>query len=162
MVQIFLAGLNSKKRIPYLVLLVAVLVIPENLFASGLSGQVVGIPNGTEIILLANDERRLRVTLAGIQVPPLARQGATITKRHLHTLLAGRFVTVEPIIHSPAGVILGRVLYGGSDIGLRLIQSGLAQLTDAPTHIGPELLTRYRRAEQEARSRKMGYWQDIR
>ena len=76
-------------------------------------------------------------------------------------LLAGRFVTVDVITRHPGGVILGRVLHGGADVGLQMLKSGLAEAA-ADDGLDPALMKRYRQAEQEARSRQMGYWQPVR
>ncbi|MCU7844421.1 MAG: thermonuclease family protein [Candidatus Thiodiazotropha sp. (ex Monitilora ramsayi)] len=145
-----------------LLILLSILALPCNAFASSLSGQVLNISTDTRIILQTKDGRRLPVTLAGIKSPPFIGRRASIGKRHLQTLLAGRFVTVDPITRSASGVILGRVLYGGSDVGLRLIRSGLALVADAPLPLDAELQHQYAQAEEEARRRKMGYWQTIR
>lgn len=125
--------------------------------AADLSGQVVAVPSAKQIILQTDQGRRLRITLIGITTPADRGTWADIGKRHLHMLLAGRFVTVEAVTHSPGGVILGRVLHGGADIGLRLLQSGLAEA--AASNLDPTLRQKYQQAEQTARSRRMGYWQ---
>jgi micrococcal nuclease len=130
--------------------------------AADLSGQVISVPDATRIILQTDQGERLRVKLAGIQYPRNKLTGADIGKRHLHMLLAGRFVTVEVISRSPRGVILGRVLHGGADVGLQMLQAGLAETAADSAALDPALKQRYREAEREARSREMGYWQSIR
>lgn len=145
----------------HLILLLGILALPWQTFAASLTGQVSNIPTDTQIVLQTTDGRRQLITLVGIKSPPFVGRRASIGKRHLHTLLAGRFVTVDSITRSASGVILGRVLYGGSDVGLRLIRSGLAQVADSPTPLDAELYHQYMQAEEEARRRKMGYWQGV-
>jgi endonuclease YncB( thermonuclease family) len=124
-----------------------------------LSGRVIAVPDATRITLQTEQGARLRIKLAGIRYPRNMLRGADVGKRHLHMLLAGRFVTVEVIMHTPGGVILGKVLHGGADVGLQMLQAGLAE-TD-PTALDPAVRQRYREAERKARSREIGYWRTI-
>ncbi|MFN2187239.1 MAG: thermonuclease family protein [Candidatus Promineifilaceae bacterium] len=101
----------------------------------------------------------MKVDIAGIQHPALATGRADIGRRFLHTLLAGRQVVVEYTAQSQGGVIIGKVLYGGADIALRLLRSGLAEIGDGPFPLTPALLQQYRQAERSARLHGMGYWQ---
>ena len=147
--------------LPYLLCLIAILLPPASAWATDLSGQVIAVPDATRIVLQTEQGARLRVKLAGIRYPRNLLGGADIGKRHLHMLLAGRFVTVDVITRHPGGVILGRVLHGGADVGLQMLKSGLAE-AETDDGLDPALMKRYRQAEQEARSRQMGYWQPVR
>jgi len=147
--------------LPYLLCLIAILLPPASAWATDLSGQVIAVPDATRIVLQTEQGARLRVKLAGIRYPRNLLGGADIGKRHLHMLLAGRFVTVDVITRHPGGVILGRVLHGGADVGLQMLKSGLAEAA-RNDGLDPALMKRYRQAEQEARSRQMGYWQPVR
>lgn len=127
--------------------------------AASLSGQVTAVPSGREIVLISSEGEMRQVLIAGIRTPAPIDGKPDIGRRRLHTLLAGRQVTVEFTTPPRGGVILGRVLYGGSDIALRLLQSGLAEVDPAPLPLAPSLLLRYRQAEASARLHGMGYWQ---
>ena len=147
--------------LPYLLFLIVILLPPASAWAMDLSGQVIAVPDATRIVLQTEQGARLRVKLAGIRYPRNLLGGADIGKRHLHMLLAGRFVTVDVITRHSGGVILGRVLHGGADVGLQMLKSGLAE-AETDDGLDPALMKRYRQAEQEARSRQMGYWQPVR
>ena len=145
----------------YLLFLLIALLPLTSAQAGDLSGRVIAVPDATRIVLQTEQGERLRVKLAGIRYPRGLLGGADIGKRHLHMLLAGRFVTVDVITRHPGGVILGRVLHGGADVGLQMLKSGLAEAS-ADDGLDPALTKSYRQAEQEARSRQMGYWQPAR
>ncbi len=128
-------------------------------FAANLSGQVINISEDNRILLQTPSGQRHWIELSGIRPAPFSGRKSAFVKRQLQTLIAGRFVSVEPAARLPSGVILGRVLHGGDDIGLRLIRSGLALAADTGSSIGSDLQRAYRQAEAQARRHKMGYWQ---
>ena len=136
------------------------LFLGADLRADTLTGVVTAVPSGREILVTAPQGAPIRVIIAGIRTPAPGKPD--IARRRLHTLLAGRPVSVESTTPRRGGVILGRVLYGGADIALRLLQSGLAEVVPASPHLAPDLLTLYRQAEASARLHRMGYWQSRR
>ncbi len=143
-------------------LLLTCLLLPFNTPATTLSGQVIAVPDANRIILLTADDRRLPIALLGLDVAG-QRTGKwrKIGKRHLHMLLAGRFVSVDFTTRDKQGVILGVVRHGGADIGLRLLHSGLAVINRNQA-LPSALMESYQQAEQEARRRGMGFWQAVR
>jgi endonuclease YncB( thermonuclease family) len=146
----------------WLLALLGHLLLPLPSFAASLSGQVIAVPDANRIILYTEDGRRLPIALLGLAVPGSAnRQWRKIGRRHLRMLLSGRFITVEYTMRDKQGFILGVVRHGGADMGLRLLRSGLAVIRDH-TVLSTELKGAYLQAEQEARRRGMGYWQDTR
>ncbi len=143
-----------------LLLLLVLLVAAESALSAKLSGQVVNVTANNQILLQTSAGNRQLIGLAGIRFAPFRGRERDLINRHLHTLLAGRFVTVETTTPVKPGVILGKVRHGGSDIGLRLIRSGLA-FALAPNPVGNSRVEMaYKKAEAEARRYKMGYWQN--
>jgi endonuclease YncB( thermonuclease family) len=146
----------------WLLALLGCLLPPLPSFAASLSGQVIAVPDAYRIILHTENGRRLPIVLLGLAVPGSANpQWRKTGRRHLRMLLSGHFVTVDYTGRDKQGVILGVVRHGGADIGLRLLHSGLAVIHDH-TVLSSELKGAYLRAEQEARRRGMGYWQNTR
>lgn len=139
-------------------LLFSLALLPE-LQAATFTGRVMNVPSGHQITLKSDEGQLVSIILAGIRTPSVGAGQPDIGRRHLHTLLAGKQVRVESTVRSPGGVIIGRVLYGGADIALRLLRSGLAEVADDPSPLAPALLLHYRQAEQSARLHGMGYWQ---
>lgn len=80
-----------------------------------------------------------------------------ISRRHLHMLLAGKFVSVVYQTITPTGDILGQVFHGGSDINLRMLEAGMARV-HSEKKLPPELLLQYRNAQREAQRRRLGLW----
>ncbi|MCU7920186.1 MAG: thermonuclease family protein [Candidatus Thiodiazotropha sp. (ex Epidulcina cf. delphinae)] len=144
-----------------LILLVGYACLGTDSTAAVIDGQVAAVVDGNHIILRLEDGRRRQVRLLGIRVPAGNRRMASIAKRHLQTLLAGRYVSVDYQTLLPSGVILGRVLHGGSDIALRMVQAGLAEVADRHL-LKPVLIKRYLESETLARTKRMGFWQTSR
>jgi endonuclease YncB( thermonuclease family) len=71
-------------------------------------------------------------------------------------LLAGKFVTVNYQSMTPQGEINGTVLHGGSDINLRMLETGLVRITGQA--VPPEIPQSYRTAERRAQERHLGMW----
>jgi hypothetical protein len=138
--------------------LIVLLLATSSALGVELSGQVVNISADNHFLLQTADGRRYLVGLAGIRFAPFTGRSKNLIRQHLQTLLAGRFVNIETTTPAKPGVILGRVRHGNSDIGLRLIRSGLA-FTVEPSPLDPALQQAYKKAEAEARRYKMGYWQ---
>lgn len=130
--------------------------------AAKLSGRVSDVPDAYRVLLVTDDNRRLTVVLNGLALPEANhRNWQRIARRHLHMLLAGRVVSVEHTMKPSRGVILGLVRHGGADVGLRMIQDGLAVI-DRRSLLAPAVKTRYQEALNEARRRRVGYWQPAR
>jgi hypothetical protein len=152
-------NLTLKVTLGKLLLLLALLFTADSALSAKLSGQVVSITSTNHILLQTAAGNRQMIGLAGIRFAPFTGRKRDLIKRHLHTLLAGRFVTVETTTPVKPGVILGRVRHGSSDIGLRLIRSGLAFTLDPNPIKNSAIVMTYKKAEAEARRYKMGYWQ---
>ncbi|MDJ0807559.1 MAG: thermonuclease family protein [Gammaproteobacteria bacterium] len=125
-------------------------------WAVSLSGQVFSVETGNLISLTRPDGEQRSVRLIGIATP---RDGqlARISRRHLHMLLAGKFVSVIYDTVTAKGEILGQVLHGGSDINQRMLTHGMARFSFSDK-LSPELLTAYQRAQTQAQSRRQGIW----
>jgi hypothetical protein len=152
-------NLTLKAILGKLLLLSLLLLAANSASSAQLSGQVVSITANNHILLQTAAGNRQVIGLAGIRFAPFTGRKRNLIKRHLHTLLAGRFVTVETTTPVKPGVILGRVRHGSSDIGLRLIRSGLAFTLDPSPISNSAIEMAYKKAEAEARRYKMGYWQ---
>ncbi|MET0066209.1 MAG: thermonuclease family protein [Candidatus Thiodiazotropha sp.] len=147
-------------RYPSLLLLFGLfaLLAGSPLFAGGWSGRVSGVLSGVEIQVTATGQQPQRIRLAGIRPISGQRHLLESARRHLATLLGGRHVEVLPQAAPQRGVIIGRVLHGGSDTATAMLKAGLVEIIPGAA-IEPEVLKHYRAAQEQARSRNMGYWQ---
>jgi endonuclease YncB( thermonuclease family) len=139
-------------------LLLGFIIVNDSLAAS-IQGQVVEIISGDRITIKRTDGLFREVKLTGIRVPSPDKATGRIAKRHLGMLLSGRYVSVEYTALSAKGVLLGRVLHGGSDIALRMLSDGLAAVNHSL--LQPSRLRRYEQAEATARTRGLGFWQKL-
>ena len=154
---------SATGQLPLLTLLILTLLCWSPFSgAASLTGRVSDVYEGYRILLVTDQGHRLSVTLKGLSHPPnIDRNGKRVIKRHLHMLLAGRVVSVDYTMKRPRGVILGLVRHGGADVGLRMLQDGMATL-DRQSSLPPATRDRYQQAQNEARRRAVGYWQPAR
>ncbi len=142
--------------------LLAIFIWPALSHAETLSGRVSDVTDAYRLLLVSDEGRRYSVTLNGLALPESnKRTWQRIARRHLHMLLAGRVVSVDYTMKTPRGVILGLVRHGGADIGLRMLQDGMA-VTNPRGILTPATRTRYQQAQLEAQRRGVGYWQPAR
>jgi len=120
-------------------------------------GRPLKILSGDRLLLTGEDNTLYRIRLSGIEAPsPDSRWGAA-AKRHLGTLVLGRVVRVEFVRwQEGVGSLPAKVLLGGADVNLRLIQAGLARHT--PSGQPATERTGYAEAERRARHKRQGIW----
>jgi endonuclease YncB( thermonuclease family) len=125
--------------------------------AASLSGQVFSVNHGDQITvsLPSNEFRDIR--LLGIESQPYHTPGGRSSRRHLQMLLASKLVTVEYHSMTPNGTILGRVLHGGIDINLRMIEAGLVRVVQH-TGLDKNRLIIYLTAQNMSQQKGLGMW----
>ena len=136
------------------VLLLGLLLFPATSpAAQAIDGRPASVTGGDRLLLLTEDGRRLTLRLAGIEESP-GDGGAA--RRQLQMLVLGKPVRVEVSSRVRGGGLVGRVLLGGMDVGLRLLATGLVR--HRPGELEPALEAGYREAEAAARRRHLGIW----
>lgn len=143
-------------------LLLGLLLLPASgTLAAGprpasLRASVVGVSDGDTLTVLTAQRRKLKVRLWGIDAPEKKQAFGQRSKRGLSELVFGREVLVEVKGRDRYGRTLGWVLVEGRPANLLMVERGLAwwyrQYSARALEIG--------RAEQEARSRRLGLWAD--
>lgn len=126
-----------------------------------LRGKVVSYASGSAFAVLDPAERLARIKLTGIDAPE-RRQRFAVEARNLASDWLGRRpidITIDG--RDAAGRIHGRVDVDGRDVGLVLIEAGLAWCDPGDEAMLPAA-TRdtYRAACDRARSSRLGLWQD--
>ena len=159
---------------------IALLLLAASLFAlcqvsqaAELRGQVIGISDGDTLTVLdaANSPHRIR--LDGIDAPEKGQAYGTRSKDLLAALAFGKPAVVVWSKRDRYGRIVGQVHVAASphcagadcppshDVGLALIEAGLAWHYKRYQHEQRAVERgRYARAEDEARARRVGLWQD--
>jgi len=137
------------------------LINPQPIRAASLSGQVLSVQSGNRISLSLNSGAHKNVQLLGLKNPQSDAGLERASRRHLHMLIAGRFVSVVYRTLTPKGVILGQVLHGGADINLRMLEAGMARLNPDKKLPQKDLL-KYHEAQRRAQIRQLGIWANTR
>ena len=127
------------------------------LTASGLTltGRVVKVSDGDTITVLDAVNAQHKIRLYGIDAPEKNQAFGQVSRNHLASLVAGKAVRVEYSKKDKYQRILGTVFVGETDINLKMIADGMAwhykKFDQTPA---------YAKAEDAARSNKLGLWRD--
>lgn len=142
--------------------LVVLLLVASPVCAASLEAVVVGVTDGDTLTVLDANEVRHKVRLAGIDAPERRQAFGTRARQALAAAVFRKAVTVNWNKRDRYGRLIGKVLAGERDVGLSLIQAGLAwhykayereqSATDRQV---------YGDAELEARERRVGLWADV-
>jgi endonuclease YncB( thermonuclease family) len=136
----------------------------ESQLWDSVEGRIVGIEDGrTLLTAVTKGHRRLMVHVVGIAVEkhgPLADQArGQVTEMVVNKRVK---VLVNPsdwsfLKRKPAEVT-GTVLLQGADVGLSLLTTGLARTEEPGYKMSRYTFCKYREAETEAKSKKLGIW----
>ena len=124
-----------------------------------LHGRVVRILDGDTVEVLDSASHTVRVRLGGIDAPEKSQPFGTQAKQRMAALSGGQTVAVDWTKRDRNGRLVGKLILNGQDLGLAMINSGLAwwyreyagEQSAADQHI-------YAAAEQTARAAKRGLW----
>ena len=155
--------------------LLSLLLVSGAIHAETLTGRVVGVPDGDTITVLDVKNNQHRIRLAGIDAPEKAQPFGNRSKQHLSYLVYDKPVSVEWTKHDRYGRIVGKVMIAAPD-GCppleadcpKTLDAGLAQITvglawhykQYAKEQTEEDRERYAFAEDEARAKRAGLWQD--
>jgi endonuclease YncB( thermonuclease family) len=138
--------------------------------ASVLEGTVVNVADGDTITVLDSDKVQHRVRIAGIDAPEKGQAFGNASRKRLGELVARKDVRIEFKKHDRYGSIVGKVLVTPRDcltcgktldVGLAQVTTGMAWWYRKYAHEqSPEDQGRYEFAEQEAKAKRSGLWQD--
>ena len=138
--------------------------------ASVLEGAVVKIVDVDTITVLGSNKLQHRVRIAGIDAPEKGQAFGNASRKRLGELVARKEVRVEFNKYDRYGRIVGKVLVTPPDcptcgktldVGLAHITTGMAWwYRKYANEQSTEDQGRYAFAEQEAKAKKVGLWQD--
>lgn len=126
-----------------------------------LQGEVVGLSDGDTVTVLDAKLTQHKVRLAGIDAPERNQPFGNRSRQNLADLVFRKQVVVEWSKHDRYGRIVGKVLVAGRDASLAQVASGLAWHYKAYQREQSEAdQIAYSAAEDAARSKSIGLWQD--
>jgi len=144
-----------------LLTLLATAMLAAPACAATLEARVVAIGTGSALAVLGPDEKLRRVKLIGVDAPEKTQPYGEDARKLLGEWLTGRTIPVRYEKVDKDGRIFGQIQVGDTDLGLRLIEAGLAWCDPADA---PDLDTRVRERYWEACARakalRQGLWRD--
>ena len=129
--------------------------------AATLTGRTVRVTDGDTIVILSEGNAQRKIRLQGIDAPERGQAYGTKSKEHLSESVAGRFVVVEYDKKDRYGRIVGKVMVGKEDVGLKQVSDGFAwhyKKYQKEQTVTDQIL--YTEAELKAKDAKRGLWQD--
>ena len=134
------------------------LASPSLATADTLRGRVVRVLDGDTVEALVGRTPH-RVRLAGIDAPEKSQPFGATAKQRMAALSGGQTVTVDWTSRDRNGRLVGKLIRDGQDLGLVMVNSGLAwwyRKYAGEQSAADQLI--YAAAEQSARSGKRGLW----
>jgi len=143
----------------YLLALLALLAC--NALADTFDARVVGIADGDTITVLDAQKTQHKVRLAGIDAPEKGQSYGNASRKSLAALVHRKDVVVEWHKRDRYGRLVGKVLRGRQDVNLEQVRLGFAwHYKRYEMEQTAEDRRRYTKAENNARMRRVGLWQD--
>lgn len=129
--------------------------------AQTLNGRVIRVADGDTITVLDATNTQHRIRLEGIDAPESHQAFGSQSKQSLAQMIFDQDVTVIYQKTDQYGRLVGKILFGGRDINLEQVKSGMAwhykEYQREQTVADREL---YASAENEARAARRGLWLD--
>lgn len=151
-------------------LILGLLLAAAPLRADTLLGHVVAVVDGDTLTIRDDSRKQHTVWLAGIDAPKSKQPFAAESRQNLSKLAAGRNVSIEWQGRDNYGRIIGKVSLQAADCpgcaptldaGLAQLEAGLAWWDRSyRRQQSLEDQGRYEYAEFDARTRRIGLWQD--
>ena len=125
------------------------------------NGIVHHVADGDSFSLTLADGRRISVRILGIDAPELGQPFADIARQYLKNLIEGRIVNITTLKIDPFGRAVASVTHDGRDVGLMLVQAGLAwHFKRFEAEQSRADRQAYASAERGARQDAVGLWAD--
>jgi endonuclease YncB( thermonuclease family) len=124
-------------------------------------GRVVAVIDGDTLDVLTDRKELVRVRLAGIDAPEKRQPFGQAAKRALSALAFHRPVRVEANKNDRYGRVIGKIVVSNIDVNLRMVAAGYAwHYRKYMREQSGDDRRAYGEAEDDARRRRIGLWQD--
>lgn len=128
------------------------------MFAAGAHAQpftVVGVSDGDTITVLSESRQQVKCRLYGIDAPEKSQAFGQASKQSLSDLVYRRVVDVQVLDTDRYGRSICRIHAEGRDVNREQVARGMAWMYRRYTSD-----TAYAQAEDAARAKRLGLWQD--
>ena len=143
-------------KIPKIFLLIVFLLIPDAVSAQKFDVKVVKVSDGDTFTAINRDNLQLKFRIWGIDAPEKKQAFGTKSKEYLSSLIFGKTITVDVQKQDGWGRYLAYVYTSeGKEVSLEMIKAGMAW-----QFIEYDKSEEYRKAEIEARKKRIGLWAD--
>lgn len=133
----------------------------QHVSAATLVGRVVALSDGDTVTVLDANSFQHKIRLSGIDAPERKQAFASRSKELLSQLVFNQPVTVEYEKFDRYGRAVGKILVRGVDANLQLVKEGMAwHYKKYQKEQSPADRVVYARAEDFARSKRLGLWID--
>jgi endonuclease YncB( thermonuclease family) len=140
-----------------------VALAPAALAGGTLVGRCVAVPDGDTIVVRTADRKRHEIRLQGIDAPEKSQRYGMVSKANLTRLVYQKEVEVDWSKRDHYGRQVGRVYAGDVDVNLTQLDAGLAWVyREYLDELSPADRKVFLQAEQAARDRRLGLWNDRR
>jgi endonuclease YncB( thermonuclease family) len=121
---------------------------------------VVKVFDGDTLAIVDAANREYRVRLSGIDAPERSQSFGGVSRKSLAELARGKTALVEYHKVDKYGRLVGKVSVDGRDVSVEQLRRGMAwHRANVPDDQSHQEAFLYGQAEGEARSRKLGLWQ---
>ncbi len=123
--------------------------------------KVVAYSSGTAFAVLDATDKLRRIKLTGVDAPERKQRFAAEARALASQWLGSASIEIAVDATDKEQRIHGRVTVNGNDIGLVLIEAGLAWCDPTDEgHLPPAIRAAYRQGCEQARSQRRGLWQE--
>jgi endonuclease YncB( thermonuclease family) len=124
-------------------------------------GRVVKIYDGDTLAFVDGMNREFRVRLNGIDAPERAQSFGAASRKSLAEMTRGKTALIDYYKLDKYGRLVARVSVDGRDVGIEQLRRGMAwHRASVPLDQSAQEAQVYGQAEQEARARRIGIWQE--
>jgi endonuclease YncB( thermonuclease family) len=142
-----------------IVLLATGLATPSFASEYRLPGRVLRVVDGDSLVLDVRGSH-YRVDLAAVDAPETGQPWGAAASTFLSRRLTGGFVVATGHAAGTRPAFTATVIHGDRDVGLDLVEQGLAWAIRRPGDPRPPSEDPYQAAEQRARAARRGLWSD--
>ena len=116
--------------------------------------RVAHVADGASLDVLLDEKSRMRVRLAGIEIPGEGQAYYLRARQSLIAICGGEMATLEPEGKDRQGVMLAQVGCNGKSANAEQVRLGLARVLERKGGSRPEL----KAAQDEAKAARRGIW----
>ena len=117
--------------------------------------------DGDTVTVLDEQKTQHKIRLQGIDAPERAQAFGNQSKQSLHEMVHGKKVAVDYQKKDKYGRVVGKLMLDNTDICLEQVKRGMAwHYKDYQAEQSAEDRDLYDRAEIQARTHRLGLWQD--